>query len=267
MICDDKTEEILRFTLADCAFFSDIYSYDTVTSTNDICKELAASGAKEGSLVIAKSQTAGRGRLGRRFHSPLNNGLYMSLLLRPQGESFAPGLLTACGAVAVHQAICKLYHVALDIKWVNDLYFDGKKLCGILAEGQFDSQGKPLYVIMGIGVNLYPPQEGYAEDIRQIATSLFDACPECTIDRNELCAEIVRQFANIYKGLPNRDFLQIYRKHAFVLDKKVRYEKQGKTMNGTAVSIDDEARLIVRDDDGNDITLDSGEITLLRPVL
>ena len=218
MIRDAKTEEILQSVLADCSFLETVQSYDTMGSTNDICKELAKAGAKEGTLILANSQTAGRGRLGRRFHSPMNDGLYMSLLLRPKEALLAPGLLTACGAVAVHQAIAKLYHVAVDIKWVNDLYFDGKKLCGILAEGQFDSQGKPQYVVMGIGVNLHLPKEGYAEDIRQTAVSLAEACPDCTIDRNELCAEIVRQFAWIYKALPK---FNIFNRLTFSISKAI----------------------------------------------
>lgn len=169
---DALSEEKLSQFLSDCPWFSEAVCFDVLPSTNDYAKQLATEGKQEGTVVLADSQTAGKGRLGRRFFSPEHSGLYMSLILRPKAFQQDAGLLTACGAVAVHQAILELSGVCTDIKWVNDIYFKNKKLCGILAESQFTSSGSFDFVILGIGINLVPPKEGYAEEIRGTATSL-----------------------------------------------------------------------------------------------
>ncbi len=263
---DRKTEEKLTELLCNEPFFSNVYCYDCVTSTNDLAKDLAKSGAGEGTVVVSKSQSQGRGRMGRCFHSPNETGLYMSLILRPGRYQQNAGLLTACGAVAVQQAILDVTGASVDIKWVNDLYAGGKKLCGILAEGHFTPSGAFDYVILGIGINLLPPEGGYAEDIVNIATSIFEVTGK-EVDRAELCALVLRRWFSYYEGLPDVGFLELYRAHSCVLGKTVSYIKNGETHTGIAVSIDDAARLIVEQSDGNVVTLDTGEISLLRPVL
>lgn len=263
---DIKTEEKLTALLCDEPFFSAVYCYECVTSTNDLAKDLAKNGAGQGTVVISKSQSQGRGRMGRCFHSPSETGLYMSLILRPGEYQQNAGLLTACGAVAVWQAILDATGKPVDIKWVNDLYADGKKLCGILAEGHCNATGILDYVILGIGINLLPPEGGYAEDIADIATSIFEVSGK-KVDRASLCANVLRHWFSYYSKLPKVDFLELYRTHSCVLGKTVSYIKNGETHSGVAVSIDDAARLVVKQSDGTVDSLETGEISLLRPVL
>lgn len=264
---DQAAEEKLLLYLADCEFFQKAECYTLLTSTNDRCRELAAGGAPEGVVVLAESQTAGRGRMGRHFYSPAGDGLYMSILLRPTEQLKDVGLLTACAAVAVHEAIRTVTGIAVDIKWVNDLYYHNKKLCGILAEGQFDSEGALAYIIMGIGVNLRPPVAGYAAEIRGKTVSLAEMASGMIVDRLILCAAVLRQLAGLYQALPDLGFLQIYREASCVLGKTVRFEQNGQTNMGRAVAIDDQARLVVRRADGTEFALGTGEISFLRPVL
>ncbi len=252
----------LSFLLKNCSFFQQAEWYETISSTNDRLRELAQNGAPEGTVVMANEQTKGRGRVGRRFYSPKNCGLYFSFLLRPDENEQAPGLLTACGAVSVWLAVQKLLHVSLDIKWVNDLYYANKKLCGILAEGQFDQRGELTYVLLGIGINLAPPVEGYADEIAGKTISLAEIKPEANLDKTVLCAEIIRSFANLYYQLPNTAFLEIYRSQSCVLGTTVQFEQKGRLYRGEAIEIDDRARLVIRDAKGALTTLGTGEISL-----
>ena len=263
---DEFSEQKIKTFLQKEAFFSNVYCYDLVTSTNDVAKELAQNGAEQGTVVLAFCQTKGRGRMGRQFHSPDETGLYMSLVLRPTRKQQDAGLLTACGAVAVHQAILELTGTETDIKWVNDLYYRGRKLCGILAESQFAPDGSFSHVILGIGVNLAPPEGGYASEIQGIATSLGEICSKVP-DRLELCAAILRHWFRFYDVLPNVDFLQIYRGSSCVLGESVSYIKEGKQCVGQAVGIDDRARLLVQGENGEREVLETGEVNTLRPIM
>jgi len=264
---DRKAEAQLHTILGDCRLFTRAECYYELSSTNDYCRELAEQGEEEGVVVLSESQTAGRGRLGRHFHSPRGDGLYMSILLRPTEKIGEPGLITACAAVAVWEAIFAITNVMVDIKWVNDLYYHNKKLCGILTEGQFNSSGWPSYMIVGVGINLYPPKNGYPPAIQDIATSLADISTSQSVDRLALCGEFVRRFAQYYTALPKRDFLDIYRKTSCILGREVSFQYQNHLTCGKAVSIDDQARLVVQTAEGTYITLNAGEVTLLRPVL
>ncbi len=263
---DAISESKLAVLLQKEAFFSAAYCYDFVTSTNDVAKELAKNGALQGTVVLSDGQTQGRGRTGRRFHSPDGTGLYMSLILRPERHQQDAGLLTACGAVAVHQAIFELTGVQADIKWVNDLLYQGRKLCGILAESQFASDGTFSHVILGIGVNLVPPEGGYADEIKEVATSLAEICGNVP-DKLVLCAAILRHWFRFYDAMPCVDFLQTYRDCSCVLGKSVSYIKNGISFIGKAVSIDERARLIIEVENEKNEILETGEIAMVRPVL
>ena len=267
---DEKTERnreaetYLATALADCDLFKTAEVWDLLASTNDRARALAAQNAPEGTLVLANSQTAGRGRMGRRFVSPQGTGLYMSLLLRPKQAE--PGLITACAAVAVWQAVQNLTGVTTQIKWVNDIYAHAKKLCGILAEGQFDAAGQLSSVVLGIGVNLQRPKGGYDPAIEGIVTSLREIAPDRAVTSFALCKEIFTCFADLYRDLPSVDFLSVYRSASCVLGKRVTYQKNGMAEQGLAVAIDDSAHLVVRLDDGTISVLEAGEISLLRPM-
>ena len=153
----------------------ELHSVDSVKSTNTALKELAKKGAPEGYLLSASSQTRGRGRLNRIFFSPKGTGLYCSLLLRPE-IALPSYALTCLSAVALCETI-ESYGIACGIKWVNDVYVNGKKAAGILVESAIDPDGRIRYAVIGIGVNLFQPTGGFPEEIREKAGSVFDSEP------------------------------------------------------------------------------------------
>ncbi len=264
---DEKAEQKLHNLLQESAFSgAEFFCYEKVSSTNDLVKEFAKGGHGEGVLVLAESQTTGRGRMGKTFLSPRECGLYMSLLLKPVENAKNPGLLTAGAAVAVRRAVMRLIGLSTEIKWVNDLYYAGKKLCGILAEGEVGGKGTLETVVLGIGINLTAPEEGYAPEICGQAISLTEMTGTAlTFDRLDLCAEIVKAFEEIYKELPRVDFLEEYRAASCVLGKQISYQKDGKRHEGLAIGIDDEACLLI-EAGGKTETLGTGEISLVRPL-
>lgn len=144
--------------------------FDSVSSTNDVARELAASGASEGVLVIAREQTDGRGRQGRSWSSPPGEGLYMSLILRPQVTASASAIITLAAAVAVAETLRLDFQALADIKWPNDVLVRGRKICGILVEAAIEGD-RLQYAVMGIGVNI--AQRSFAEQLRDSATSLL----------------------------------------------------------------------------------------------
>ena len=147
-----------------------IFRYDTVDSTNTVCKNLAAQGAPSGTAVIARRQTAGRGRMGRSFESPEGLGLYLSVLWRPEGtpEDLLP--LTPMAAVSAAMAIRRVTGAPVRIKWPNDLVLGGRKLCGILTE--LESGGEGLALVIGIGLNVSQRREDFPPELRETAGSL-----------------------------------------------------------------------------------------------
>ncbi|GBC81642.1 Bifunctional ligase/repressor BirA [bacterium HR10] len=146
-----------------------VYRYDSVTSTNDVARELAEAGAEEGTTVVAAEQTAGRGRYARRWHSPKGEGLYHSIILRPTIPPARAPLLGAVAAVALAETLREEYGVAADIKWPNDVMIGGRKVAGILMELEAD-EDRVRYIILGVGVNIN--QVSFPEEIADAATSV-----------------------------------------------------------------------------------------------
>ena len=151
-------------------FGSTLLQYDRVSSTNDLARELAASGADEGTCVLAREQTAGRGRQGRSWSSPAGEGLYLSLILRPEIRVAWSPVITLAGAVAVAETLRFPFGLPTDIKWPNDVLVSGRKLCGILVESAIEGE-RLDYAVMGIGVNL--GQASFPAEIADTATSLL----------------------------------------------------------------------------------------------
>jgi len=179
-----------------------IEQYDTVTSTNDLLKAKAKAGAPAGTVIVAARQTAGRGRMGRSFLSE-DGGLYMSVLLRPMGAAVDALTITAHAAVAVALAVEKHTGKAAAIKWVNDIYQSGKKVCGILAEGQANADGLD-YVVLGIGVNLQAPKGGFPAELRDIAGSLA-----AEVDKDAFLRDVLKNLSaeDMYAEYTKRDML------------------------------------------------------------
>lgn len=235
---------------------------EEVGSTNDEAKILAQKGAEEITVVLAESQTKGRGRLGRKFFSPKSTGCYMSILLRPRYTSEECTLLTTLAAVAVAEAIEKLTNKKTDIKWINDVYIDGKKVSGILTESGFAKDIKYLdYAVVGIGVNIALPDGGFPKEIESIAGSIT---AENTEIKNRLIAEILNAFIADYYQLEKKHFLQRYKKKLMFIGEGIKVLQGESSFSARAIDIDDMCRLIVETSDGETLTLNSGEISVRK---
>ncbi len=235
-----------------------IITVKETTSTNDELKKLAMSGEKNTVLFIAESQTAGRGRKGRSFFSPKNTGIYMSLLLHPELSAEEYTLITPLCAVAVSEAIENVTDIKANIKWVNDIFVGSKKVAGILTEGSFTAKGAQ-YIIVGIGINLALPEEGFPEEIRDIAGSLTENADGL---RETLIAETVNRFMCHLNRIKTRDFVPLYRDRLFFLGNEITVLSPDGNYRATAVDIDSACRLIVKTEKGEIKALSSGEISV-----
>ena len=260
---DILSESALRRLLPDNGRRWKIRVFDTITSTNTVLKEMAEQGEPEGTILIASEQTAGRGRMGRSFYSPAGTGAYLSLLLRPCFSPEQSLYITTAAAVAVAEAIEAVTGRETKIKWVNDVYLNGRKLCGILTEATFDMESNRLsYAIPGIGINMRTPSSGYPDELRSIVTNVFDGIEYDAGKRNRIVAEVISRFWNFYEHLTDKPFLQGYQKRSFLEGKKVDVISGVKRTPATALEIDDEFRLHVRYHDGRDEYLQSGEVSV-----
>lgn len=234
---------------------------DEIDSTNNYLKVLARKGENEGAVVIADSQTGGRGRFDRRFHSPRHSGIYMSILLKPDFPPENAVLITAAAAVAVSSAVENITCEDTQIKWVNDVLKKGKKICGILTEGAIDPEtGEFAWAVLGIGINAYAPTCGFDNEIKNIAGSVFEV-PENGL-RNRLAAEILNEIFLLYKNIESKTFLSAYRNRCCVLGKEISVVKDEKHLPAKALEIDDNCRLLVEYRNGEKEFLNSGEISI-----
>lgn len=235
----------------------------TAESTNTLVRQKAAQGGKEGYTVISNEQTGGRGRYGRRFFSPDKTGIYLSILLRPAVPSSEALNITTMAAVAMCQAIEEVSQETPQIKWVNDIYIRGKKVCGILTEAALDLESGMLeYAVLGVGVNVYSPQGGFPEELRDTADALFSA-PQRDA-KNRLTAAFLNRFMSCYHGKNPGDYIGEYRRRNLVIGKKAVVHKDGLPRTVDICGIDDACRLIVRYDDSEIAHLSCGEIQLDR---
>ncbi len=235
-----------------------IIAVKETTSTNDELKKLVLSGESETVLFIAESQTAGRGRKGRSFFSPEGTGIYMSLLLHPELTAEECTLITPLCALATAEAIENVTDIKAGIKWVNDIFVSGKKVAGILTEGAFTQKGAD-YVIVGIGINLSVPEEGFPDEIRDIAGAVTENADE---SRERLIAETINRFMFHLSGIRSRDFIPFYRERLFFLGREVTVIFSEGSYKATAVDIDSDCRLTVKTESDEMKTLISGEISV-----
>lgn len=234
---------------------------EQIDSTNDYLKNLVNHGERENTLVIADRQSKGKGRLGRKFFSP-DGGLYFSLLLRPNFSPEKALLITTAAAVVVSEALSRLSGKSAGIKWVNDIFIDNKKVCGILTEASTDfKKGTLEYAVLGIGINLYSPKDGFPDDIKDIAGVVFDKEPDC-FTRAKIVSEIINAFFEIYDNFEKSDFLKRYKEKLFILGKKIDVIKNNTKRCATALDIDEKAGLVVEYENGDRETLSSGEVSI-----
>ena len=227
---------------------------DCVDSTNLQVKEMALHGAAEGCTLIAASQSGGRGRLGRTFHSP-EGGLYLSTLLRPAGDT-DPARITCCAAVAAARAIESLCDAKVEIKWVNDLYIHNRKVAGILAEGVLTPEGDLSAVVLGIGINLYGTLPA---ELDGIATTLEQQ--GATLTREDVAAAFLNEWERVYTAPDTAAVMAEYRRRNLVLGRQVTVVQGSGSYPATVTAITDEGHLLVSTPDG-ERELSSGEVSL-----
>ena len=234
----------------------DVSYFESIDSTNTYCKRLLADGKGGEFLVIANNQTAGRGRQGKSFYSPSETGIYFSLVIRPDTSLQNAVTATTAASVAVCKAIEKLTDLKPKIKWVNDVYLNGKKVCGILTEATTDFEsGIVDSVIIGIGINISTTK--FPGDVEGAG------CLDVDINRSALIAETVNELMNIAGG-DYASFIEYYRSHSMVIGEKIKFIQNGKTTFATALAIDERGGLEVGLESGEKTVLRSGEITVRK---
>lgn len=241
---------------------------DSVDSTNRYLKDLADKGASEGQVVIANEQTEGRGRRGRSFLSLKDKGIYFSILLRPDTKPAAMAEITAWTAVAVGDAVEKVCGIHPDIKWVNDLLMNDRKITGILTEMSLEAEtGMISSVIIGIGINVNQDPDDFPEDLRPIAGSLKTAVGQ-TVSRAALAAQMVVEMDKMIAAWPHdrNYYINAYKKHCTTTGKAINVIAGGTATPAESLDIGDDFSLRVRYEDGREEALNSGEVSV-RPRL
>ena len=229
--------------------------FDSIDSTNAEARRQAECGLASPALILAEGQSAGRGRMGRSFFSPSATGLYMSFLTEAKPDLADTVRMTTAAAVAVASAIEELCGAEVGIKWVNDIYFRGRKICGILCESFVCGDGK-RYAVIGIGINLYT--EEFPKEIKDRAASLF---PKAGV-RNALAARITQKLCGFWEHPEDGRIIEYYRARSIVLGKRVTFCEGGVEREGVAISVDSFGALRVRTSDGEEKILTGGEISL-----
>ncbi len=238
-----------------------LHIFRSTDSTNTQAKKMATEGAPHGTTVIALHQTGGRGRLGRIFHAPAGTGIYMSIILRPGSDISRALLVTTAASVAVCRAVKDICSAEPVIKWVNDIYINNKKVCGILTEAITDTNTNHLKaLIVGIGINC--STEGFPEELQEIAGAV-----EGDYSPDQLTARIITEILNLADDLDSRRFMDEYRRLSMVIGKNIKVYKGGysddvRGIPARVLDVDDNGGLQVLYSDGSQETLSSGEISI-----
>lgn len=231
-----------------------------VTSTNDVAKKFAENGAKEWTVIVADEQTKGRGRYERNFYSPKGTGIYCSVILRPKYSAAETLFVTTSAAVAVCEAIEKIVGKSAKIKWVNDVFVNEKKVCGILTEASFNVESGGLtYAVLGFGINV--TTEKFPKDLKDVATSVCKGAASDNV-RAKLTAEVLKRFRYYYENIPKRTFYKEYKNRSMVIGKKVKVLSGNVSADALVLDIDENCFLKVKFNDGKEQLLSSGEISI-----
>lgn len=238
-------------------FLRKVIELEETDSTNRVAKELAVKGAAEGTLVVAKRQNGGKGRLGRSFFSP-EGGIYMSRILRPAIPADRALLITTCAAVAVARAIERVCNVKAGIKWVNDIFVDGKKVCGILAEAGLNPNSSiPDYVVLGIGINVKKQQ--VPEELRHIVGCLENLGQP--VLKEDLIAAVWEEFDELYQKLSTAVFMEEYKERSVLLGREVTVLAAEGDYRAVVTDINQEGHLVI-ERDGREEILSCGEVSV-----
>ena len=232
-------------------------------STNDDLKALAKNGAPAGTVLVTDKQTAGKGRLGRSFFSP-ESGVYLSKLYRPQGKIYDALQYTTAAAVAVCRAVEAVSSRKAEIKWVNDVYVDGRKVCGILTEGSVTGQGLE-WAVVGIGTNITPPEGGFPAEIADRAGALFESGKAPDGISEEYAAALMTELDNCLSSEDEnvrRAVMEEYRRRSFIIGREITVVTAAGEYRCKAVGITDDAGLVTELPDGSRRVLHTGEVSI-----
>lgn len=227
--------------------------HPSVDSTNRLAKKLAYHGAAEGTIVVAEEQTGGKGRLERKFFSPRGKGIWFSVILRPNFLPHDAPKCTLMAAVAVAEAMTR-FNMKAEIKWPNDIMFNGRKLVGILTEISGEL-GKINYLVIGIGINVNISRDDFPEELQTVAASLSEICGE-EISRVKFLRAVLEEFDKLYREVNSTGFdnvLKRWRKFNVTLGKNIRVISAidgGETFTGKAVDLNSDGALVVETDSG-----------------
>ena len=243
-----------------------IQTMESTTSTNDLAKLYANQNSTTPAIFISEEQTAGRGRLGRKFVSPSKTGLYISLCLFPTIALEDLSLITCATAAACVETLEELTGKSLNIKWVNDLFYQDKKVGGILTEviSDFESQ-QVQSLIVGMGINLIENPKSFPEELHSIVGSIFSSKTEynnSSFNRNHFIAQFLEKWTFYYQNLSKRDFIESYKEHSNVIGKFVNIFEGNQTYSAYAKDIDENGHLIIEKEDNSLHTLSYGEISI-----
>ena len=259
-------KEILSHLKTECPWRDTLYWYDTIDSTNTRAKILAREGAPHGTILVAGTQTGGRGRMGRSFACAAGMGVYLSVILRPhcRGEELLH--LTCAAGLAGCRAVEQVCGVKPQIKWPNDLLLKNKKLGGILTELGFDAKsGLVDYAIIGIGINCNHEKNDFPDELQLIATSIKEALG-ITCAPAKLTAALIEAFFKMDRLLfdQKEQIMNDYRKNCTTIGQEISVIRADSSCPGKALDIDDNGGLVVRFEDGAMETVNSGEVSIRR---
>ncbi len=236
--------------------------YEEITSTNTVLKMRAQKGENENTVLISEFQTAGRGRLGKTFFSPKGCGIYLSYLLRPEVASSDAVFITVAAAVALKRAFFEILNINIQIKWVNDIYYKNKKLCGILTESGFTRDGRLDYAVLGVGINVKNPPCDYPEDFAYKTTNIERISG--TIDENTKC-QLVASFINNFDEIfadKTKAYIKEYKEVSCIIGREIEILSGEHKGYAKAIDIDKNANLVVLLPDGAVTSLSSGDVSI-----
>jgi BirA family biotin operon repressor/biotin-[acetyl-CoA-carboxylase] ligase len=249
--------------------------FNEIDSTNSYARRLLAEGKNlHRGVFIADRQMSGRGRMGRPFHSPAGCGLYFTLVFCPSRGVTDPARYTTGAAVAVCRTVAALFGVECGIKWVNDIFLGGKKICGILSEGVHSLEsGLIEAIVTGIGINVREPPGGFPDDIKAVAGAVTDQFPPACASRNRIAAELICQLLRVYEHDSHAETLAEYKRRSLILEKTIEVfplagagggddGAAAKPYTATALDIDEQTGLVIKTANGEVKTLRAGEVRL-----
>lgn len=242
-----------------------IIHYHETDSTNTRALQCALEGCGEGTVITADSQSKGRGREDRVWHSPHGTGIYMSVILYPKISLKALPRITLVAAVAVAEALKSSSHIRVEIKWPNDLLLNNRKICGILTE--LCSLGdKKNAVIVGIGINVNTPADMFPGVIADIASSIFIETKE-KFPRQEIIKSVIEHFDRYYAIFMEGGFdgiLSVWKAYSSIVGRKIHVKQQDTSVDGTVLDVNNDGALLLQDDNGVIQTIYSGEVSYIN---